>query len=109
MKKLKIMADYNSYGLWSPNFDINIAELYNTLPEEIKQKILSWIEEYSDQINWNNPSDEYWNNSKDPTFWQNLLLQEQTIVSILKKELSEKYEIQYIPTNIPEGLDIEKK
>jgi hypothetical protein len=109
MKKLKIMADYNSYGLWSPNFDIGIKELYNSLPEEIKQKIVLWIEKYSDQINWDNPGDKDWKNLKDPAFWKDLLLHEQSVVNLLKKELNGKYELQYIPTKPPKNLEMEKQ
>jgi len=108
MKKIKIMADYNSYGLWSPNFDIDIKELYNSLPEEIKEKMSLWIEKYSDQINWENPGDQDWFNLKDLIFWQTLLLQEQLVVNLLKKELSGKYEMEYVPTKLPKDLDIEK-
>jgi len=30
------MTDYNSKGLWSPNFDLNINELSDSLSPELK-------------------------------------------------------------------------
>ena len=103
-KSLKIMADYNSSGLWSPLFDVNTEEVLNALSTELKLYLNCWISLYSCQIDWDNPNNQNWDSQNNISYWKALLSIENLVFSKARKELSDNYQIEFKSSQVPSKL-----
>ena len=100
--KLKLMADYNSNGLWSEHVDTDI--LFRSLSVELQIYIKHWISFYSDNIDWRDPNNKGWDPMHNKKYWDALISLEELVFSKVEEEIGKRYNIEYVKTCIPADL-----
>ncbi|WP_395772658.1 hypothetical protein [Arenimonas sp.] len=93
------MADYNSSGLWSPDFDIDLESLKNSLSSELKIYLHLWIEFYNNIIDWDDPNNEKWDPRNNIDYEKSLNAIEILVFNKVKAELADKYDLIFVSWN----------
>lgn len=96
MKKLKLMADYQSYPLWLtvPDGVANINP--DTLPisEELKAEIGAWTTDYDETLNISNPAASGFGSEAEKRLF---IARGERLANDLAGELSGHYSVVYVP------------
>jgi hypothetical protein len=96
--KLKIMAEYQSLGIWSLDQKINVEEVFESLSDELKLYMSLWIECYNAQIDWSDPKNEEWDAQNNQNYIEAYRALEKLVFEKVKNEIGDIYDLTIVPS-----------